>query len=78
MTRQDLGDGAWRRVELQLPKPGKGRRRVDGRRVTAGNFRALRTGAPWRELLERDGPLHNGLQPRQLPVRSPHASRNRP
>jgi transposase len=39
-----------------LPKLGKGRPRVDDRRVANGIFYVLRTGAPWRDLPERYGP----------------------
>ena len=50
MARYDLSDEEWRLVEPLLPKPGKGRHRVDDRRVANGMFCVLRTGAPWRDL----------------------------
>ena len=56
MARYDLSDEEWRLVEPLLPKPGKGRHRVDDRRVVNGIFYVLRTGAPWRDLPERYGP----------------------
>jgi len=56
MARYDLSDEEWRLVEPLLPKPGKGKHRVDDRRVANGIFYVLRTGAPWRDLPERYGP----------------------
>lgn len=56
MARYDLSDEEWRLVEPLLPKPGKGKQRVDDRRVANGIFYVLRTGAPWRDLPERYGP----------------------
>jgi transposase len=48
MARYDLSDEEWQLVEPLLPKPGKGKHRVDDRPVTNGIFYVLRTGAPWR------------------------------
>jgi transposase len=56
MARYDLSDEEWRLVEPLLPRPGRGKRRVDDRRVANGIFYVLRTGAPWRDLPERYGP----------------------
>lgn len=56
MARYDLSDEEWRLVEPLLPRPGRGKRRVDDRRVVNGIFYVLRTGAPWRDLPERYGP----------------------
>ena len=56
MARYDLSDEEWGLIEPLLPKPGKGKRRVDDRRVANGIFYVLRTGAPWRDLPERYGP----------------------
>lgn len=56
MARYDLSDDEWRLVGPLLPKPGKGKHRVDDRRVVNGIFYVLRTGAPWRDLPERYGP----------------------
>ncbi|MBL4748218.1 MAG: transposase [Magnetovibrio sp.] len=43
-------------MEPHLPRGGRGPKRVDDRRVLNGIFYILRTGAPWRDLPERDGP----------------------
>lgn len=56
MARHDLSDEEWRLVAPLLPKPGKGKHRVDDRRVVNGILYVLRTGAPWRDLPERHGP----------------------
>lgn len=58
MARYDLSDEEWRIVGplLPLPRPGKGKRRVDDRRVVNGIFYVLRTGALWRDLPECYGP----------------------
>ena len=56
MGRYDLSDEEWRLVAPLLPKLGKGKPRVDDRRVVNGIFYVLRTGAPWRDLPERYGP----------------------
>ena len=54
--RFDLSDEEWAMIEPLLPKGGRGPKRVDDRRVLNGIFYILRTGAPWRDLLERYGP----------------------
>ncbi len=56
MARYDLSDEEWALVGRLLPKPGKGKRRVDDRRVVNAIFYVLRTGAPWRDLPGRYGP----------------------
>jgi transposase len=56
MARYDLTEAEWRIVEPLLPVVGKGKRRVDDRRVVNGIFYVLRTGSPWRDLPERYGP----------------------
>lgn len=56
MARYDLSDEEWTIIEPLLPRRGKGKRRVDDRRVVNGIFYVLRTGAPWRDLPERYGP----------------------
>ncbi|MBL4747739.1 MAG: IS5 family transposase [Magnetovibrio sp.] len=43
-------------IEPHLPQGGRGPKRVDDHRVLNGIFSILRTGAPWRDLPERDGP----------------------
>lgn len=56
MARFDLTDEEWATIEPLLPKPGRGPRRCDDRRVLNGMFYILRTGAPWRDLPGRYGP----------------------
>lgn len=46
MARYDLRDEGWRAVEPVPPKPGRGKRRVDNRGVTSGNFRVPPVGRP--------------------------------
>lgn len=49
----------WRRLEPLLPpqKPQTGRPNHDHRRILEGILWVLRTGAPWRDLPERYGPV---------------------
>lgn len=56
MARFDLSDEEWSVIEPLLPKPGRGPKRKDDRRILNGIFYILRTGAPWRDLPERYGP----------------------
>jgi transposase len=56
MARYDLSEAEWRLVEPLLPPVGRGKARVDDRRVVNGIFYVLRTGSPWRDLPERYGP----------------------
>ena len=56
MARYDLSEAEWRIVEPLLPPPGRGKARVDDRRVVNGIFYVLRTGSPWRDLPGRYGP----------------------
>ena len=56
MGRYDLSEAEWRIVEALLPPAGRGKARVDDRRVVNGIFYVLRTGSPWRDLPERYGP----------------------
>ena len=56
MARYDLSEAEWRIVEPLLPPLGRGKARVDDRRVVNGIFYVLRTGSPWRDLPERYGP----------------------
>lgn len=56
MARYDLSEAEWRIVERLLPPAGRGKERVDDRRVVNGIFYVLRTGSPWRDLPERYGP----------------------
>ena len=55
--RYDLTDYEWSVIEPVLPKGRPGPRRKDDRRVLNGIFWVLRTGAPWRDLPERYGPV---------------------
>lgn len=61
MTRQrfELTDEQWAKIEPLLPpqKPKSGRPAVDHRRVINGILWIIRTGAPWRDLPERYGPV---------------------
>jgi transposase len=59
MARYDLTDSEWSVIEPVLP-------RVDDRRVSNGNFWVLRSGAPWADLPERNGPLLTGQKESQL------------
>lgn len=56
MARYDLSDEEWAIVAPLLPKPGRGKHRVDDRRIVNAIFYVLRTGAPWRDLPGRYGP----------------------
>jgi transposase len=59
MGRYDLTDREWARLEPLLPprRPGIGRPNHDHRRIVSGILWVLRTGAPWRDLPERYGPV---------------------
>src|SRR5918993_1454613 len=59
MGRFDLTDRQWRRLEpLLAPQwPRTGRPNDDHRRIVNGILWVLRTGAPWRDLPERYGPV---------------------
>jgi len=55
MSRCDLTDFKWHVIEPMLLNKPRDVLRVDDRRVLNGIFRALRSGAPWRDLPERYG-----------------------
>jgi transposase len=57
--RHDLTDEQWRRLQPHLPpqKPDTGRPAEDHRRIINGILWIDRTGAPWRDLPERYGPV---------------------
>ncbi len=56
MSRYDLTDEQWQRLQPLLPRRKKeGRPREDDRRILNGLRWILRTGAPWRDLPERYG-----------------------
>ena len=61
MTRQrfELTDEQWAKIEPLLPpqKPRRGRPAADHRRIINGILWIIRTGAPWRDLPERYGPV---------------------
>src|SRR5918993_3801573 len=59
MGRFDLTDRQWRRLEPLLPpqRPRTGRPNDDHRRIVNGIPWVPRTGAPWRDLPERYGPV---------------------
>lgn len=56
MSRGDLTDEQWNKLQPLLPAPKRtGRPAKDDRRVINGILWILRTGAPWRDLPERYG-----------------------
>ena len=59
MGRFDLTDRQWERLEPLLPpeRPRTGRPNDEHRRIVNGILWVLRTGAPWRDLPERYGPV---------------------
>ncbi len=59
MARYDLTDKEWARIAPHLPpeRPATGRPNHDHRRILNGMLRIDRTGAPWRDLPERYGPV---------------------
>ena len=59
MRRGDLTDAQWRRLEPHLPpeKPWTGHPSAPHRRIINGILWVLRTGAPWRDLPARYGPV---------------------
>ena len=56
MTRDELTDAHWERLEPLLPPQRLGRPARDHRTILNGMLWILRTGAPWRDLPERYGP----------------------
>ena len=59
VKRYALTDAQWRRLEPLLPpeRPRTGRPNHDHRTILNGILWVLRTGAPWRDLPERYGPV---------------------
>jgi transposase len=59
MARGDLSDARWERLRRFLPaeKPRTGRPNEDHRRILNGILWVHRTGAPWRDLPARYGPV---------------------
>jgi transposase len=65
MSRYDLTEFEWRVIAPLLPNKPRGVARVDDRHVLNGIFWVLRSGSPWRELPERNGPhttCYNGFR----------------
>ena len=54
--RYELSDCEWSVIKPMLPNKPRGIPRVNDRRVLNGIFWVLRSGAPWRDLPETDGP----------------------
>ena len=61
IMRYDLTDFEWSVIEPALPKGRPGPKRKQDRRVMNGIFWVLRTGAPWRDLPERYGPIRRPI-----------------
>ena len=59
MRRYELTDFEWSIMEPLLPNKPRGVPRADDRKVLNGIYWRLRTGAPWADIPERYGPLHN-------------------
>jgi transposase len=60
--RYELTDDEWVAIKLMLPNKPRGVPRVNDRRVLNGIFWVLRSGAPWRDLPDNFGPVHDLLQ----------------
>src|SRR6201988_2549402 len=58
--RYELTDDEWSAIKPMLPKKPRGVPRVNDRRVLNGIFWVLRSGAPWRDLLDHFGPYTTG------------------
>ena len=56
MSRYEMTEFEWRVIQPLLPNKPRGVPRVDDRRVLNGIFWILRSGSPWRDLPERNGP----------------------
>ena len=54
--RYELSDYEWTAIKPMLLNRPRGVRRVNDRRVLIGIFWVLRSGVPWRDLLETYGP----------------------
>lgn len=61
--RYELTDFEWTAIRPFLPNKPRGVPRVNDRRFLNGIFWILRSDAPWRDLPEGFGPLHDLLQP---------------
>ena len=60
--RYELSDYEWTAIKPMLPNKPRGVRRVTDRRVLNGIFLVLCSRAPWRDLPENYGPIHDLLQ----------------
>jgi hypothetical protein len=56
IVRYELSDYEWTAIKPMPPNKPRGVRRVNDRRVLNGIFWVRRSGAPWRDLPENDGP----------------------
>jgi transposase len=54
--RYELADHEWAAIKSMLPNKPRGVARVNDRRVLNGILLVLRSGAPWRDLLDSFGP----------------------
>jgi transposase len=54
--RCEFSNYEWTAIKPMLPNKPRGVRRVNDRRVLNGIFWVLRSGAPWRDLPETNGP----------------------
>jgi hypothetical protein len=61
IMRCELTDYEWAAIKRFLPNKPRGIPRVNDRRVLNGIFWVLRSGAPWRDLPDNFGPLHDLL-----------------
>jgi transposase len=63
MSRHELSDEQWSRLEPMVAQRGRGRRCSNLRRVANGILWLLRTGAPWRDLPGEYGPCKTVYYP---------------
>jgi len=73
--RYELSDYEWAVIKPMLPNKPRGVPRVNDRRVLNGIFWVLRSGAPWRDLLQSYGPqATTRAKPSPCGVIHPHFS----
>ena len=60
-SRHDMTDAEWDVLRQVLPTGRQGPVRKTDRQIMDGIFYILRTGAPWRDLLDRYGPYTAGF-----------------
>jgi transposase len=63
LRRSELSDFEWSVIEPLLPNKPRGVPRVDDRRMLNGIYWRLRTGSPWADIPERDGPATTCYNP---------------